>query len=156
MTPEPVSAGYTRLTGEHSRIHRRLLETCTAVHLSTVLTGTDGQGAVLSCVYTGRTWHVPADAVLLVTGAVPDDDLAHELERRTAGGGPAVHRIGDCLAYGTIAAAVHSGHLFGRELSVDLPDRTPYARDATSFEPTGPVLRGAPSPPSSTLRRAGT
>jgi len=40
-----------------------------------------------------------------------------------------VTRIGDCLAPGTIAAAVYSGHRHARELDEPVPDGVPFRRE---------------------------
>ena len=37
--------------------------------------------------------------------------------------------IGDCLAPGIIAAAVHSGHLAAREFEADAPGEVPFLRE---------------------------
>jgi dimethylamine/trimethylamine dehydrogenase len=47
-----------------------------------------------------------------------------------------VDRIGDALAPGAIAHAVHSGHRFARELD-DTPGKALYLRDA-------PIVESAP------------
>jgi dimethylamine/trimethylamine dehydrogenase len=40
-----------------------------------------------------------------------------------------VTRVGDCLAPGTIAAAVHSGHAHARGLDEPDPDDVPFKRE---------------------------
>ena len=40
-----------------------------------------------------------------------------------------ITRIGDCLAPGTIAAAVYSGHRFARELDEPAHDGVPFRRE---------------------------
>ena len=45
-------------------------------------------------------------------------------------------RIGDCLAPGTIAAAVYSGHRYARELGEVSPDdAVPYERELVELTP---------------------
>ena len=62
----------------------------------------------------------------------PDDALYHELAARSddlsRAGIRKIVRIGDCLAPGTIAAAVYSGHRFARELDV-VADAVPFRRE---------------------------
>ena len=71
-------------------------------------------GVTVTCVFTGRRGEIGADWVLPLTRREPDDALFQEI--RTAisqdpGQAPkTVVRIGDCLAPGTIAAAVYSGY----------------------------------------------
>jgi len=38
-------------------------------------------------------------------------------------------RIGDCLAPGTIAAAVYGGHRYARELGAPVPEGVPFRRE---------------------------
>ena len=40
-----------------------------------------------------------------------------------------VTRIGDCLAPGTIAAAIHDGHRFAREFGAPPPAAVPFKRE---------------------------
>lgn len=134
VTPESLVSAFTQYTTEQGRIQRRLLETCTAVHPSTTLARTERGVAHLACVYTGRETVLPSDAVVLVTGTVPRDELYHDLEHHgtdvlRAAGIRHVVRVGDCLGPGMIAAAVYSGHLFARTLDTALTDSTPYRRE---------------------------
>jgi dimethylamine/trimethylamine dehydrogenase len=63
----------------------------------------------------------------------PVDDLFHELMAVIeAGSAPApksVTRIGDCLAPGTIAAAVYAGHRYAREFGEPPPLGVPFRRE---------------------------
>ena len=63
---------------------------------------------------TGRARFIPAAGLLLVTSREPEQGLfdALQAEPRCLQN---VVQIGDCLAPGTIAAAVYSGHRFARE-----------------------------------------
>ncbi len=69
----------------------------------------------------------------MVTARLPGDGLYHELTENsdalTRAGIRSVTRIGDCLAPGTIAAAVYSGHRFARELDQPAPDGVPFRRE---------------------------
>ncbi|MFD7239501.1 NAD(P)-binding protein [Streptomyces syringium] len=134
VTPESTVSAYTQFTAEQKRVQRRVMERCADVRTATALRRTEAGTAHLSCVYTGRETTVPADAVVVVTGSVPCDELYTDLKGRdestlTAAGIRRVVRLGDCLAPGIIAAAVHSGHLFARTLNTALTDRTPFRRE---------------------------
>ena len=76
------------------------------------------------CVYTERTRLIPAASVLLVTSREPEQALYQALNkapgRLLEAGIKTVALIGDCLAPGTIAAAVYSGHRIAREF--DAPE----------------------------------
>lgn len=139
VSPESIASAYTQYTAEQTRIQRRLLESCTAVRLSTALVRTEPGQVHLACVYTGRETTFAADAVVLVTGMAPRDELYRQLEAQDAAtvraaGIRRIVRIGDCLGPGTIAAAVYSGHLFARTLDTGLTDRTPYRRENVELD----------------------
>ena len=145
VTPESLVSAFTQHTGEQGRIQRRILESCEAVHLLTNLVRTGPDVAHLACVYTGRETAVAADAVVLVTGMVPRDELYWELVQDdaavAAAGVRRLVRMGDCLGPGIIAAAVHSGHLFARTLDTALTDWTPFRRENVELEWDQPLPR---------------
>lgn len=130
VTPDSLVSSFTTNTAEQPRIQRRMLEKCSAVHVSTQLIEVRAGEADLACVFTGRPRTIMADAIVLVTSQVPCDDLFFDLLARAAMG-PRVVRIGDCYAPGTIAAAVYSGHLFARTLDNRLTDSPPFRREST-------------------------
>ncbi len=134
VTTESLVSAYTQNTSEQATIQRRMLESCAEVRTSTVLRRIEPGAARLACVFTGRETTVAADALVLVTGSVPRDELYQDLERLDAGlrektGIRRVVRVGDCLGPGTLAAAVYSGHLFARTLDTGLTDWTPFRRE---------------------------
>ncbi|MEI9904625.1 MAG: hypothetical protein WDN06_12110 [Asticcacaulis sp.] len=65
-----------------------------------------------------------------VTSRVPMDGLYHDLKAL----GVAARRIGDCLAPGTVAAAVYSGHRMAQYWGE--PEEAPYQfkRETISLE----------------------
>ena len=71
-----------------------------------------------------RSRRAPASSVVLVTSREPVDDLYHSLKERSQ-----IQRIGDCLAPGTIATAVYSGHRYAREADVESPSGVPFWRE---------------------------
>jgi dimethylamine/trimethylamine dehydrogenase len=79
---------------------------------------------IAECIYTGRKEEIPASAVVLVTARLPKDDLYHSLRDEID-----IERIGDCLAPGTIATAVYSGHKYAREMDADIPVGIPFLRE---------------------------
>ena len=100
------------------------------------------EGAVTaSCVYTGLTEEIEADAVMLVTSRASEDRLARELQARradwSAAGIESVTAIGDALAPATIAHAVYAGRRYAEEL--DGPpvtgDEVPFRRELTELLP---------------------
>ena len=74
----------------------------------------------------------------MVTARIPDDGLYHDLmadeAALTVAGIKSVTRVGDCLAPGTIAAAVHSGHACARALDGPDPGDVPFRRERATVE----------------------
>lgn len=139
VTPESLVAAFTQYTAEQSRIHRRMMELCTAVYPLTALAGTEYGTVHLACVYTGRETAVSADAVILATGMAPRDHLYQDLhalgqDALTSAGIRRIVRVGDCLGPSIIADAVHSGHLFARTLDTALTDSTPFRRENVELD----------------------
>jgi len=77
--------------------------------------------------------------MVMVTGRIPDDRLYYELKADEDTFAKAdiksVTRIGDCLAPGTIAAAVHSGHGFAQGLDESDPGDLEFKRERIVIEP---------------------
>ena len=95
--------------------------------------GFDGEGVELCAVYGGAVTHRPAAALVMVTARIPDDGLYYDLMADEAAlavaGIKSVTRVGDCLAPGTIAAAVHSGHACARSLDAPDPGDVSFRRE---------------------------
>ena len=142
VTPEADVAHWTHNTLEQARIQMRLLEL--GVHIVALhnLAAVQGEHVELSCVYSGAVRTVPCTTVVPVTMRLADDALHHELQQALAAGGegapregspredtPIITRIGDCLAPGTIAAAVYSGHRFARECGEPASAAVPFRRE---------------------------
>lgn len=143
VTPESIVSAFTAYSTEQRQVQRRLMEACSQVHVSTAVVGA-GPGAVtVANVYTGALTTVPADTLVLVTAAIPRDDLYHALravpDEMREHGVRRVVRIGDCLGPGLIAAAVHSGHSFARTLDARLHDRVDYRRENVDLAWDGPL-----------------
>jgi dimethylamine/trimethylamine dehydrogenase len=83
----------------------------------------DGSVTIESA-YTGAAREVEAASAVMVTSREPVDDLFHSLKDRSS-----IQRIGDCLAPGTIATAVYSGHRYAREADVETPTGVPFRRE---------------------------
>ena len=143
VTPAPEASTWTRFTMEQHFIQTRLLERGVAIRTVTNLEAVSEGAITASCVYTGRTEEIEADAVMLVTSRTPEDRLARELEARradwSAAGIESVTAIGDALAPATIAHAVYAGHRYAQEL--DGPpvtgDEVPFRREIAELLPLG-------------------
>ena len=119
VTPAPDVATWTHNTLEQHRIQRRLLELNITLIASHSLMNVTPEGVVACCAYTDRPRFIPAASLLLVTCREPEQGLYLSLsespEQRLSAGIETLTLVGDCLAPGTIAAAVYSGHRMARE-----------------------------------------
>ncbi len=132
-TPTPEVAPFAHGTLEQFKIQRRLLTLGIDVRCAKALVAVEKGRATLACVYTGATETVAVDAVAPVTARLPDDALYRALVARSgewaARGIRSVDAIGDCFAPGTIAAAVHAGHLYARRLDAPADDGIGFKRE---------------------------
>ena len=139
VTPSPTVSSWTAHTLELDRIQTRMRELEIDLRLSQTLLRTEGSAAVLACMHTGRETVVEADAVVLVTARLPNEQLALDLRARHAewadAGLVSVTAVGDALAPSTIAAAVWDGRRFAEDLGVQRhPDDTPFRREVVFIE----------------------
>jgi dimethylamine/trimethylamine dehydrogenase len=139
VTPANCVSSWTTATMEQHRIQRRLLELGVELVTSHAVVALVSDGAVATCVYTGRERTIAADAAVLVTARLPVDAVYRELvaarSRWASAGLRTVRAIGDCLAPGTIAAAVWEGRRYAEELDEpdDRGDTTPFRREVTEL-----------------------
>ncbi len=124
VTPANEVSTWTSYTEEQHRIQEHILTL--GIHLRTGFSLSEIQsgGVVAECIYTGRKEEIPASAVVLVTCREPYDDLYHSLRDEIH-----IDRIGDCLAPGTIATSVYSGHKYAREMDAFVPVGLPFLRE---------------------------
>lgn len=113
VTPAPVVSSWTQMTDEQGFIQAKLMSMDVRLVLSHRLAGQEGGVPHFACVYTDHPMSLPCDALVLVTGRIPDDALYRALLQSLPAG--AVSAIGDCHAPSHIADAVFAGHLFARE-----------------------------------------
>ena len=135
VTPAPDVAAWTHNTLEQHRIQRRLLQLGVTLVLSHTLVSVGPHGVVAGCVYTERPRRMPAASLLLVTSREPEQGLYQALkdtpERLQVAGIRTLALVGDCVAPGTIAAAVYSGHRIAREF--DAPEGSLVVRREIPF-----------------------
>jgi dimethylamine/trimethylamine dehydrogenase len=124
---------WTRHSVEHERIQARLINLGVNIIPSRNLKAFDGNKVTLECVYTGSEEERQIDGLVMITARIPNDDLYYELTSRaealSAAGIKSLARIGDCLAPGTIASAVFSGHKFARDFDEPDPGDVPFKRE---------------------------
>ena len=141
VTPASEVSTWTRKTLEQHFIQTRLLERGVTIRSFTGLDAISAGTAILTCVFTGRTEEIDADAVVLVTSRTPEDRLARELEARGGdwadAGIESVTAIGDALAPATIAHAVYAGRRYAEELDgpPQTGDEVPFRRELTELLP---------------------
>jgi len=104
-----------------------------------VLTGVE-PGRLTAADEFGEALELEADAVVLVTQRLSNEELYHELrsgeDALEAEGIEGVYRIGDCVAPRIIAEAIFDGHRLAREIDSENPAvPLPYKRERILFEP---------------------
>ncbi len=124
VTPANEASTWTTHTEEQHRIQQRILALGIVLETGTTLAGVTGDSVLLECIYTGRTRPVAAQSTVMVTSRLPRDDLFYALVDRLE-----IERIGDCLAPGTIATSVYSGHRYAREMDSQLMVPVPFRRE---------------------------
>jgi dimethylamine/trimethylamine dehydrogenase len=124
VTPANEVSTWTTRTEEQHRIQAQILRLGITVETGTVLAGIGEGSVILESVHTAATREVEAANAVMVTSRQPQDTLYHPLRDRIP-----VQRIGDCLAPGTIATAVYSGHRYAREADAEVSTAVPFSRE---------------------------
>tara|TARA_B100001769_G_C21767350_1_gene419520 strand:- start:259 stop:630 length:372 start_codon:yes stop_codon:yes gene_type:complete len=118
---------------EQFRIQKRLLELGVKITPQHNLVSVHPGAVKLECNFTDKITIHECQTLLLVTERFPNDDLHKSLLDNPEGidqaGIKTIQCIGDCLAPGIIAAAVHSGHLAAREFEANVPEDIPFLRE---------------------------
>ena len=121
VTPAAKVSSWTHNTLDQHAVQKQLMELGVRVVTSHNLSAIRSNAVDLSCVYTDTSKALDCAATVLVTMRQPVDELWQAC--------PDLIRIGDALGPSTIAAAVHSGHLFARELGELNPGDVPFRRE---------------------------
>ncbi len=124
VTPANEVSTWTTHTEEQHRIQKKILNLGIVLETGTTLASVADGLVVLESIYTGQTREIEAPTVVMVSSRAPQDDLYYALVERTA-----IQRVGDCLAPGTIAAAVYSGHRYAREMDTPVAVGVPFRRE---------------------------
>jgi dimethylamine/trimethylamine dehydrogenase len=139
-TPAGQASAWTIMTNELPLVHRALARRRVEMTTLHLLKSFNGEAAVLAHVFTGAETTVGCRSIVIVGLRMPAPGLAAELSARaedlSAAGIGGVDVIGDALAPGAIAHAVHSGHRLGRELG-EAPSALPYLRDGPFVDGIG-------------------
>jgi dimethylamine/trimethylamine dehydrogenase len=144
VTPSSMVGNFSQLTLEQKFMQRRLLEMGVQLKLTHGLGEIARDHVKLACIYTGKADMVEMDGVVLVTARLPEESLSLALKERALEwrdhGIRSVTAIGDCLAPGTIAHAVYSGHRYARLLDATSdPDAVAFQREVTQLSPAFPA-----------------
>jgi dimethylamine/trimethylamine dehydrogenase len=131
VTPAAVASSYTKASLEQTYIQRRLIDLDVKIIPNKTIAAIATSHITLACVFTDRETKADASSVVLVTARQPDDGLFAQLQSA----GIACTRAGDCLAPGTIAAAVHGGRKFAEEFGHPARDilDVPFRREVTAL-----------------------
>ncbi len=129
VTPAPDVSTWTHNTMEQAKIQTRLIELGVKIVPLHNLASIATDHVELACIFTDRKHTLPCKSVVMVTMRVAEDALYYALTANPENGPKSVTRIGDCLAPGTIAAAVYSGHRYARELGEPVPEGVPFRRE---------------------------
>jgi dimethylamine/trimethylamine dehydrogenase len=120
VTPAGQASAWTMMTNELPLVHRALSRRRIPVTTLQTLKDFDGETATLCHLFTDEETKVRCRSVLIVGLRVPRAELREALQARRgeldAAGIRSIATIGDALAPGAIAHAVHSGHKAAREL----------------------------------------
>jgi dimethylamine/trimethylamine dehydrogenase len=120
VTPSSEVAPYLALTMEQHKVAARLVALEIRVERLKRLEAIDGETVRFACVHSGKGMTLRAASIVMLTSRIPNDGVYRDLKDRhrewPGAGIESVSRIGDCEAPNIIAAAVHSGHRWAREL----------------------------------------
>ena len=131
-TPAGHASAWTFMTNELPYVYRALGNQNVEILTTTNLDEFDGTQATLSNLFNGQALERSVDAVVVVGLRLPNTSLYDALRAlQTAGdhglASAQINLVGDALAPGAIAHAVHSGHSFARNLLENSTDT--YLRD---------------------------
>jgi dimethylamine/trimethylamine dehydrogenase len=153
VTPAGHASAWTIMTNEQPQVHRALANAGVVLKTLALVARFEDGAIVIANVFSGEEQSLPCQSLVIVGARTAHDELNRSLIARRADWDAAaiasVDCIGDALAPGAIAHAVHSAHRYAREL--DQPaGREIYRRDSPILEST-PLLYdegslGVPSP----------
>ena len=129
VIPASEVAPYLALTMEQHRVIAHLMGLDVRIERLKSLNAIHREKIEIACVHGGESLALPLGTAVALTSKTPNDQVYHDLMAREAdwaeAGIKSVSRIGDCEAPSIIAAAVHSGHRWARELDDPGPPRMP-------------------------------
>jgi len=142
VTPAGHASAWTIMTNEQPQVHRALANAGVDLKTLTLVADLEHDALRVTNIFTGAGQSLPCKSLVIVGARTAQDELYRALLERRAdwnsAGVVSVDCIGDALAPGAIAHAVHSAHRYAREL--DQPaGREIYRRDSAVVE-SAPLL----------------
>ncbi|UVC11761.1 FAD-dependent oxidoreductase [Rhizobium sp. TH2] len=138
-TPAGQASAWTIMTNELPLVARALTKRKVPVRTQELVSGFDGEIVTLSQIFTGEKTTLPCRNVVITGLRLPRAELFDAMTVREAdlraAGIKSFSLVGDALAPGALAHAVHSGHRAAQELGLGA---LPFRRDApiVEFEPS--------------------
>jgi dimethylamine/trimethylamine dehydrogenase len=140
VTPAGHASAWTIMTNEQPQVHRALAKAGIDLLTLSRVTAISRDEVTIANLFTGEERRLACKSLVIVGARLARDELYHSLLERQeewqSAGISTVDRIGDSLAPGAIAHAVHSGHRFARELDQAAGSEI-YRRDS-------PIVASAP------------
>jgi dimethylamine/trimethylamine dehydrogenase len=125
------------MTNEQPQVHRALANSGVRLITRSRVVRLELGELVIANLFTGEEQRLSCRSLVIVGARTAQDELYQALMSRRQELAPAgilsVDRIGDALAPGAIAHAVHSGHRYARELDAARGSEL-YRRDAPVVE----------------------
>ena len=114
VTPAGRAGEWSSYTNEQFASVRAMLDAGVSIVTNRIVDRIAPKAVIASCVFSGQQRGIDADWLLPLTRREPNDVLYHDIRAAVAESRPGaprtVTRVGDCLAPGTIAAAVYDGY----------------------------------------------
>ena len=129
-TPHADVAPYLALTMEQHKVAARMAQMGIRIERLRRLVRVGSGDLSLAALHGEDEVVIDAKTVLMLTSRSPNDAVYQGLAARedewSGGGIKSVSRIGDCEAPSIIAAAVHSGHRWARQLDAESIPNVPF------------------------------
>ena len=139
VTPYSMVAAFAWNTLEQPRIQAHLIESGIKIVTSQNCARVEQGKIHLECAYTGRQeMTLDAKSLISLSARIPQNQIYQELmsdaTRLELAGIKSVDQIGDCVAPSTIAAAVHSGTMIGRNFDSEDVEPAHFLREHVAIE----------------------
>ncbi|MEM7598146.1 MAG: FAD-dependent oxidoreductase [Pseudomonadota bacterium] len=119
VTPAAELGSWSKFTLEFQHVQARMAALGVTIKPSRNIARITQGGAILRANFTGEEEQIDEASIVMVTSAAPNTVLRDALEPQRGtfaeAGIESLSYIGDCVAPGPIAQAVHDGHLFARD-----------------------------------------